>query len=363
MFAPTRYLEWARRFYGKVEFDLATSGIPAVPLSKRGLPPAERFDDWSGVPRLREAIAVHNAVPAEEAVAALGTTHALWLAYASLTSPGDEVVVESPAYEPLVRIAEGVGARVTRFVRDPRERFVLNPDRVAFAMTPRTKVVAVSSLHNPTGVRASPSELRAVALLAEARGAHLLVDEVYAPFDTLVDHRGVFCESARRLAPNIVAVASLTKCYGLGPERIGWLLAPADVVTRANDAMTACCGMLPLSHAHLALHAFEHIGVLADRTRESMAGKRARVAAWVAANEGLGLSWSAPEEGLFGLVTQAGEGDLTPIIETAARDRGVLVAAGAFFGVPNAFRIAWSASHPVLEEGLRRLGEVLETRS
>ena len=62
-------------------------------------------------------------------MAALGTTHAIWLAYASMISPGDEVLVEQPAYEPLVRIAEGVGARVVRFARDPRERFVLDPDR------------------------------------------------------------------------------------------------------------------------------------------------------------------------------------------------------------------------------------------
>ncbi|MGA7118451.1 MAG: pyridoxal phosphate-dependent aminotransferase [Polyangiaceae bacterium] len=363
MFARTRYLEWARRFYGKVEFDLATSGISTVPLAELGLPPAERLDDWSGLPRLRQAIAAHNAVPPEEAVAALGTTHAIWLAYASMISPGDEVLVEQPAYEPLVRIAEGVGARVVRFARDPRERFVLDPDRVASAMTPRTRVVAVSNLHNPTGVRASPSDLRAVARIAEQRGAHLLVDEVYAPFDALVDHRGVFHESARRIAPNIVAVGSLTKCYGLGPERIGWLLGPAEVVTRADDAITSCCGVLPLAHAHLALHAFERIGLLADRARTSMTGKRARVGAWVAANEGLGLSWSAPAEGLFGLVTCAGEGDLTPTIERAAFDRGVLVAAGAFFSVPNAFRIAWSASHAVLEEGLGRLAEVLGARS
>ncbi len=362
MFAPTRYLNWARRFYGKVEFDLATSGIPTMPLSELGVPAVERLDDWSGAQRLRDAIATHNAVPAEEAIAALGTSQALWLAYASLTSPGDEVLVERPAYEPLVRIAEGVGARVTHFARSQRENFALNPERIASAMTPRTRVVVVSNLHNPSGVRASPADLQAVAHVAETHGGHLLVDEVYAPFDALVDGRGVFQGSARRLASNIVAVSSLTKCYGLGPERIGWLLGPADVVARANDAMTACCGMLPLAHAHVALHAFARIGRLSDRARAWLEGKRARVATWVDANESLGLTWSAPAEGLFGLVTCAGDTDLTATIEAAARDRGVLVAAGAFFGVPNAFRIAWSAPSAALEEGLARLGDVLGAR-
>jgi aspartate/methionine/tyrosine aminotransferase len=359
MFAPTPYLEWARRFYGKVRFDLATSGMPTVPSAELGAPPAETLDDPSGFARLREAIATHNDVPNNEAIAALGTTHALWLAYASLTTPGDEVLVEEPAYEPLVRIAEGVGARVTRFLRDPKEGFALDPDRVIRSLTPRTRVVAVTNLHNPSGVRASPDALCSVAEAAGAFGAHLLVDEVYAPFDAFVDGRGVFGGSARRVAPNIVAVSSLTKCYGLGPERVGWLLGPADVVARADDAITACCGSLPLSHAHRALHALSRVQLLAHRAKTALAGKRARVAAWVESERSLGLEWSAPKEGLFGLVTVPGAVDLTPAIEAAARDREVLVAAGAFFGVPSSFRVAWSAPAEILDEGLARLGEAL----
>jgi aspartate/methionine/tyrosine aminotransferase len=359
MFAPTRYLEWARRFYGKVRFDLATSGMPTVALAELGVPPVARLDESSGFPRLREAIAAHNGVRPDEAIAALGTTHGLWLAYASLTSPGDEVLVEEPGYEALARIAEGVGARVVRFARDPRDGYALDPERIARAMTSRTRVVVVTNLHNPSGARASDETLRSVARVAETRGAHLLVDEVYAPFDDFVDHRGVFARSARHLASNVVAVSSLTKCYGLGPARIGWLLGPSEVVARADDAMTASCGSLPLAHAHVAVHAFARISFLAQRARETLHGKRARVAAWVESKRSLGLVWSAPAEGLFALVRVPDGGDLTPLIEAAARDREVLVAAGAFFGVPNGFRVAWSAPSDHLDEGLARLGEAL----
>jgi len=54
-----------------------------------------------------------------------------------------------------------------------------------------------------------------------------------------------------------------------------------------------------------------------------------------------------------------GAGDLTPALETAAREREVLVAPGAFFGVPDGFRISWSAPRDILEQGLDRLGGVL----
>jgi aspartate/methionine/tyrosine aminotransferase len=358
MFAPTRYLDWARRLYGQVRFDLATSGMAIVPTSELGLPDPATLDDPSGFERLRVAIARYNDVPQREAIAALGTTHALWLAYASLTSPGDEVLVEAPGYEPLVRIAEGVGARVVRFEREAKDGFALDPDRIARAITPRTRVVAVTSLHNPTGVRASDAALVEAARVAQTVGAHLLVDEVYAPFDSLVGDDGIFRGSARKLAPNVVTVSSLTKCYGLGLHRIGWVVAPADVVRRAEDSITASCGSLPLSHAHVALHAFDRLGALASRARALLSGKRERVARWVRAT---GLSWSNPSEGLFGFVTLPGTADVTPLIEQAARDRGLLVAAGAFFGVPSGFRLAWSAPHERLEEGLAQLAEALST--
>jgi aspartate/methionine/tyrosine aminotransferase len=356
MFPRTRYLEWARRFYGQVRCDLASSGAATVPLSELGLPPLGVLDDPSGWDALRAGIATYNDVPASEAVAALGTTHAIWLAYTALTSPGDAVLVERPSYEPLWRIPEGLGLAVHTFERSAAHDFSLDPDRVAASLTPRTKVVAISNLHNPGGVRAGDEELRAVAHLAEQHGATLLVDEVYAPFDALVDAEGVFRGSARKLAPNVVAVGSLTKAYGLGPQRIGWVLGSADVVARADDAITASAGVLPLLHAHLGAHAFTRVCDLADRTRSALQGKRERVAAWV---ERQGLTWSRPSDGLFGFVHLQGHGDLFATLEAAAREHEVLVTPGAFFGQPEGFRLAWSAPMAVLAEGLDTLGRVL----
>ncbi len=356
MFRPTRYLRWARRFYGQVPFDLASSGMTTVTHDELGSP-ATSLDDPSGWGRLRAAIARYNAVPPDEAIATLGTTHALWLAYATLLSPGDDVLIENPGYEPLDRIAEGIGARVVKFERSFADRWALDPARVARALTPRTRVVAVTNLHNPTGVRASDDALREIARLAESRGAFLLVDEVYAPFDDLVDSLGVFQGSARRLGANVVTVASLTKCYGLGPDRFGWMLAPPDVIERAEDTITASSGMLPLSHAHLGAHAFDRIVPLAERARSLLAGKRDTVATWIASRPD--LTWSAPDSGLYGFATSSRSGDLTSTIEHGATSKGVLVAAGSFFGVPNGFRLAWSIPHDKLAEALERLGEVL----
>jgi len=359
MFGPTRYLAWARRFYGSAPFDLASSGIPIVSREELGAPGAT--DDVRGWARARAAAARFNDVPEGEAILALGTSHALWVAYATLLSPGDEVLVEAPTYEPLIRIAEGVGARIATFDRPAASGYAVDPRRVADAMTDRTRVVAISNLHNPSGARTPDDVLRETARVAASRGATLLVDEVYAPFDALVGADGVFVSSARKLAPNIVTVSSLTKCFGLGNDRIGWVLAPPDVIARAEDAITASVGMLPLSHANLAAHAFDRVPRLAERSRRLLGDKRARVAEWMRAHPR--LSWSAPASGLFGFATLDESTDLTPIIEAGVASHGVLVAAGSFFGVPNGFRLGWSLPSEKLADGLDRLATVLGLES
>jgi aspartate/methionine/tyrosine aminotransferase len=356
MFANTRYLQWARRFYGKVRFDLATSGMPGPSIAELQLPTGSWLEHPAAWAQLREAIALHNDVQPAEVVPALGTSHAIWLAYAAIAGPGDDILVEEPVYEPLLRAAEGVGACINRFARDPRGRFALDPDRVVRALTPRTRIVSITNLHNPSGVRAGDEELSATARLLGMRGCYLLVDEVYAEFDELIDSAGVFRKSARKLASNVIAVSSLTKCYGLGVHRVGWLLGSPEVVARAEDVLTATCGILPLADANVGLCAFARIQQLAVRARGLLGTKRDRVRAWIASE---GLEWSQPAEGLFGLVTVNGAGDLSPKLEAAVRDRGVLVAPGAFFGVPDSFRLAWTVPSSVLEEGLGHLAECL----
>ena len=338
MFAPVRYIEWATKFYGKVDLDLASSGIPHAAWSELGVP-EPGLDDLSAYTAYRASIAKYNDVPVTDVVPALGTSGAVFLAYAAMLSSGDEVLVEHPGYEPLTRAAEGLGAVVRTFERRADEGFRVDPERVAAAVTPRTRVIVVTNLHNPSGVRIPDATLVELAKIAEARSAYLLVDEVYAPFDDLPDD-GVFRTSARKLAHNVVAVSSLTKCYGLGMHRIGWVLGPPEIVERAEAAVIATCGHLPLAQAARGVVAFAHLGALARRAKAMFSGKRDIAAQWAATLPN--ATWSAPTSGLFGLVMLEGAQDLRPRIESWAEQHGVLVGAGSFFGVLNGFWLSWA---------------------
>ena len=316
-------------------------------------------DDSNSWERLRAVIARHHGLSSKEVVGTLGASHGLWLGYTSLLSQGDEVLVERPTYEPLVVAAQAAGAVVRHFDRGSSCGFALDPDRVFSALTAKTRVVAITNLHNPSGVRTSDDAMQAVAQRMEARGGFLFVDEIYAPFDHLSGPNGVFFVTARRLGPNVVTTASLTKAYGLGPERVGWLLGPEQVIERAIDVLVASVGRFPSSWMHHCVLAFEDLATLAERTRTLLGTKRTRVCEWMAAHPS--LQWSNPREGLFGLaiVASARNDDIRPAIEMGIERHDVVVAPGVFFGIPNAFRIGWSLPESMLGEALDRLDRSL----
>jgi aspartate/methionine/tyrosine aminotransferase len=355
MYTAPRYLAWARRHYGKVPYDLASSGLKPIGSEIVGEPP--HADDPDGPARLRAAIAAFNGVHEAEAIACLGTTQALWLAYASVVRPGDEVLVESPSYEPLWTLAEAAGAKVVRFARRAEDRYAVDVEAVSKALTPRTRVVAITTPHNPSGLRVDEGTLRRLAEVIAARGAYLLVDEVYAPLGDMAPGSLVWPRSAKRLGDRVMGVSSLTKSFGVGDARVGWVLAPAEVIARAEGVLLATCGYLPTRHASYGSWAFTRVDALAERARELTLGKRETVHAWMARRGN--LVWSAPPDGLFGFALNKDPGDLLPTIEAGVEREGVIVAAGTFFGVPNGFRLSWTIGRDKLDGALERLGRVL----
>src|SRR3546814_9235041 len=96
-----------------------------------------------------------------------------FLALATLITPGDEVLIEHPVYEPLLAAAGFLGARVKRFVRSPDEGFRLDPDAVAQALTPATQLVIITNLHNPSGAYADEATLREVGERSEEHTSEL----------------------------------------------------------------------------------------------------------------------------------------------------------------------------------------------
>lgn len=342
------YLDWAQRHYPGVGFDLGTSGL--APLPAEALGPV-RGDDLDARRRFAAAVAARYGRPPEEVGLSVGTSAGLFLGFAAIASHGPgEALIEQPTYDPVMRAARLAGLAVRRFPRRREDGYAIDPDRIEARLTPDTRVVALTDAHNPTGVRAAPGALRELAARLNERGVRLLVDEVYAELAGPT--------TARVHGDNVITCSSLTKCFGLGWARAGFLFAsPADRA-RIDAVARTTWGDPPPFSAAIGERALERIADLEARRHELQHGKRAVVDAFLAAHPF--LSWTPPPaHALFGFVHDDRGGDLRETIEAGRREHDVIVGPGAFFEMPAGFRLGWTLPAPKLAEALARLHRVL----
>lgn len=352
MVTPIRYLAWMREHHPRAEFDLGRSGAPDYPATKLLDSAPIPLDDYGAPERFRHAIASRYELAADEVLPTNGASGGIWAAYATLLAPGDEILVEEPTYEPIFAVAEGLGARVRRFQRPADRDFALDPSAVLAAVGPRTRVVALTNPHNPSGTFASDAALAELARELDRRGIHLVVGEVYRE---LVAPR----TTVRRIAPNAVIASSLTKAFGLGWARAGWLSAPSPIVERAREALVHALGMMPPSQAAVGTVALSRIDAVAKEQLRELDEKRELVDAF-ARKHATALAWSHPPTGsIFGFFRDLRDRDLRPVIEAGLRDEGILVIPGVFFGYRAGFRLGFVTERPKLAEGLARLERVL----
>jgi aspartate/methionine/tyrosine aminotransferase len=353
MIEPIDYLQYASRHFGRRRYDFASSGVPSLEPDRLELTASSLIDPRS-VERFTAAIAARYGVPEDEVVPCLGTSQALWAACAALVAPGSTVAVEKPGYEPLWRVPQGLGAQVARIRRKASEGWAIDPDR-ALSAAGEGGVAIVSDLYNPGGTVADPAALRALAEGITKRGGWLIVDEVYRDLRLHLDGP----TTARRLGGNVVTISSLTKVYGLGWARAGWVMAPPDVARRVRDAIVHASGWNPPLSAAAGAATLARADELFDDERLLRGEKLERAAYFVEKHPR--LSWVEPEPGgLFGFVATQPEADVGALIEGPLATRDVLVSDGAFFGAPGWFRLGVAnIDGALVDDGLTRLGETL----
>jgi len=349
------YMEWAKD-HPRPRFDLCGSNLLActiddLPGAREAVAP--NGDNDRGYPPLIAAIAAHHGTSIDCVAPASGASGANFLALAALVGPGDEVLVERPAYDPLLGAARLLGATVTRFERRLEDGFAVDPQRLDAALTPKTRLVVITSPHNPSGAVVGGDELDAIAELAARRGVHVLVDEVY--LDTISPRP----QAAANRSARFLSSGSLTKAYGLAGLRCGWVLAAPEVaaaIRRVRGAVEAI-GAYPAEV--LARVAFANIEALAARARAILEPNRAALAAFLASRPE--LEWVPPAGGTVAFPRLSGHQDAGPFVEMLLAEHQTSVVPGRFFEAPAHFRIAFGGVElQVLRGALARLGRALD---
>ena len=217
---------------GFPDFDCDTRIVEAVARAMRE--GHNQYPPMAGVAALREAIArkietIHGRAydPQTEITVTAGATQALLTAILATVHPGDEVVVLEPTYDSYVPSIELAGGKPV-FVTLEAPDYAIDFDRLAAAITPRTRLILVNTPHNPTGTVWHAQDMQRLEALVRGTNVLILSDEVY---EHMV-YDGAPHESVARypeLARRSFIVSSFGKTFHVTGWKVGYVAAPAEL--------------------------------------------------------------------------------------------------------------------------------------
>ncbi len=347
-------MRWAKTFGGISRFDLTRSAVPPVPLPPVPEAHCERYHPSGDGDRALEClIAQRYGVPSDHVLFVSGTTMANFLLAWTVLSRGDPVAVEEPVYENMPALVDLLGAGLISLPRRPENRYRVDTGHVEAALAAGARLIILTDLHNPTGVHLRDDDLDAARALAARHGARILLDEVYRDF--LPGRPGT---AYRPDDPTVLVTSSLTKVYGLGSLRAGWVFCPPAQRARVAEVVDYLTVLPPAAAATGAEMAWSDIDARQDRARAATAPGREAFARWVASRPD--VDCVLPDAGVTAFPRLRGFADTTALCEWLRAERETALVPGRFFGDPTRVRLAAGAPLDVLLPGLERLEEAID---
>jgi aspartate aminotransferase/aminotransferase len=275
-----------------------------------------------------------------------GTSGALVLAVLAMVNPGDEVILFDPYFVMYPALVGMAGGRCVTI--DTYPDFRIDPDRVASAITPRTKMILLNSPANPTGSVAEEAVVRRLAELAAERNIALVSDEIYREF----------CYEGPLPCPatwndQTIVVDGFSKTYGMTGWRLGFVHGPAAIIDKLTmlQQYTFVCAPHPLQWAALAaLDIDMSEQVAAYRRRRDLVDTGLKQAGYSVARPG-GAFYAFPQ-------VPEGGGTGSQFVARAIADQLLVIPGGIFSGRDTHFRISYAANEATIERGLAVLAKL-----
>jgi aspartate/methionine/tyrosine aminotransferase len=351
----------------EVEFDLSESGVRPLQVDEllggevgtRAL-----LDTPLGYPLSEGSIQTRDHIArwypdagVEHVTVVNGGSEANHLTLWTLLEPGDRLAFMVPNYLQGWGLGRHFGEAADVFSLRVRDgAWELDTDELERAVGPRTKAVMVCNPNNPTGHVLSPDEMDAVVAAAERVGAWIVADEIYrgAEVDT-DDTTPTFWGRAER----VVVTSGLSKAFGLPGLRIGWAVAPPEVIRELwvrHDYTTLTPNILSDWFASIAMEPDRREQLLA-RTRGIIRENLPRLEAWL--SDQPRLSSVRPGAGAIAYVDYDLSVGSTELVERIRTEQSVLLVPGDMFGLAEGFRIGFGFDPHEMGRALERVAASL----
>lgn len=318
------------------------------------------YGGFAGGQEFRDALVARHAaqtgqkIAPEQVVICPGAQNGLYAATLCLVESGDEVIVPEPRYVTYEAVVDASGATRVDVPLDVDRDFHLDPDKVAAAVTDRTRMILLNTPHNPTGMVMTRDELEAIAEIALRNDLWVVCDEVYADLTFDVPHVSV-C-ALPQIADRSVSVGSLSKSHAMQGWRLGWVIAPPKLARHlVNLVKPMHYGLSPFLQDAAAVALNEEHAEVRAMHREYRA-RRDLVCRRINAIPALACSW--PEGSMFLLVDVRGTGLDGERFAWGLLDHGgVSLLPGTGFGASVTGHVRFSLTMPldVLEDACDRI--------
>ncbi|MBQ0876367.1 capreomycidine synthase [Streptomyces sp. RT42] len=367
--------EWYRRHLGPDIHDISSSGVHPYTFAEIrelcGIP-AEDLDavvmDDSvsqGGAGIRQAIADRYAGgDADRVLVTHGSSEAIALTLGTLLRAGDRVVVQQGIYHSLGHYPRAAGCDVAELPAAAVRDGEIDADVLEGLVTPGTAAVVVNFPHNPSGVTLSPQGLKALTERTTAAGATLVWDAATAE----IAHRWDVLPDPAATRGDTISYGTFSKTFGLPGLRVGWAIAPPDIVPAVFPLRDRTTLFLSPLVELIAERAMRHADVLIGRRAAEARRNLAHLTEWMAEHEDL-VRWTPPEGGVCALpvfreLERASDGSAAVerfCLELLSRHRTLLVP-GTAFGTPHGARLGFGGPEEGFRAGLAGLSEFLRTR-
>lgn len=356
-----------RDYYHKVDYDIGSSGVRDLSMAQFRTLCGFDFADLDsmifhdsesyGGARLRAALADRwSEGDVDRVMVTHGSSEAIYLVMELALAPGDEIIVVDPAYQQLHDIAAARGCRVTRWPLDAAGGFAADLGALRELARSGPRMIVVNFPHNPTGVSITAEEQKELVAIAAEAQAWLVWDHAFGELTYAADPLPL----PTRWYDRCIAWGTFSKSYGLAGLRVGWCLAPPELLAR-----------MALLRDYIALYVspvlefFAEQAVLnADRIvalqREHATGNLRLLSDWAAGMGDL-VRFSPPDGGVTTFLEFPGQPDVVRSCRRLAERHRVLLVPGACFGAAyrNHARLGFGATTAELTTGLSFLERVL----
>lgn len=340
-----RLSNWISRNYTTCRHNLSSSGLEEPDLSEFGINTSYedfRTVEYEAYDSFRDRVASVYGIRRENVLPTVGGSEAIFLVSAYLQEHSGTIHVPVPEYEPVFEAPESLGMKVVTGSMDEIMNSLSGNDAIAF-----------TSPNNPTGRAVDGEALSEMLEMREKKGLNIYVDETFREF--------IFENPIKTLSSvheGVISSGTMTKFYGIGNLRVGWISAPEDVIKQLRMIKD----LVTVNNTAYSLWIAEQIlssrMKFVKRAKDRIQANRKIVEEYL---ENIpGVRWSNPDSAPFGFVEYESRIESARLAEMAMERYGILISPGEFFGREYGFRLCFTTPRDDLLSSMEALAKFLK---